>query len=121
MKNVAKYAVLALGPIALVVGLVIAFSGGSPQLANSVLYYNVITGESDRISMSNAGTSVRSDDQRRRVMFIVVDEDGNTDVQPGEPMYIRERDRATFDLFVERGEFTLDEAKVNPETYMIIQ
>ncbi|GAB4522419.1 MAG: hypothetical protein Tsb0013_25100 [Phycisphaerales bacterium] len=121
MKNVAKYAVLALGPIALIVGLVVVFSGGTPGVSDSVLYYNIITGETERMSISEAGVSVRKDDQGRRVMFIVVGEDGNTNVKPGEPMYIKEQDHVTFDLFVERGEFTLDEVKVDPETYMIVQ
>ena len=122
MKNAAKYAVLALGPIILIVGILITINSGKDNLAGSVLFYNIITGDTERVSIDKVGTSVLKDDQNRRVRFIVVGEgDVGTSVPPGETMFIKEQDRPTFDLFLANGEFTLDEVKVDPETYQIIQ
>lgn len=122
MKNALKYAVLALGPIVLIVGIVMFISGGNKNgLADSALFYNVYTGESQRISIREAGRSVLADDQGRRCRFIVVGEDGNTNVSRGEPMYIREHDRYTFDKYLADGRLDPEKVKVDPDTYIILQ
>jgi hypothetical protein len=121
MKNALKYAVLALGPIILIVGIVLTLSGGKEGIADSVLVVNLYTLESDRIPVGDMGRSVLADDQGRRVRFMVEGEDGGADVSPGEPMFIRESDRYTFDKYVREGKIDAEQAKVDPETYRILQ
>ncbi len=121
MKNAAKYAVLAIGPIALVVSLVLFWPRGPEGIANTVLFYNVVTGESERMSLDDAGVSVRRDDQNRKCIFIVVGEDGDSGVSSGDTLYIRDRERSVFDQLVRDGKLTLDNVKVDPKTYQILQ
>lgn len=119
MKQGLKYAVLALGPIVLIAGILWSISGGNDGVASSMTYYNVITGETEKISTGTAGVSVRFDDDGRQSMFVIVDADGELASGSDESVFIRDRDRSVFDKLVAEGKLSLDEVKVDPDTYQI--
>ena len=122
MKDAAKYTVLALGPIALIVGLIMFFNGNKLEgVADSVLYYNVLTGEVDSMSVKEAGASVRRDDQNRKVIFMMQGEDGENLTSSAGVMYIRDHDRIVLDRLIEDGTVDVADLKVDPKTYRAIQ
>lgn len=122
MKDAAKYTVLALGPIALIVGLIMFFNGNKLEgVADSVLYYNVLTGEVDSMSVKEAGASVRRDDQNRKVIFMMQGEDGENLTSSAGVMYIRDHDRIVLDRLIENGTVDVADLKVDPKTYRAIQ
>lgn len=114
MKAALKYAVLGLAPIVLVVGIVYTLSNSGNDLAKSIEYYNVLTG--DRVTFGvgdeGAGASVMKDDQGRSVLFRLVEDENGNEVIPG-------RDRVVLTRMIEAGTVSADDLKIDIATFRV--
>lgn len=109
MKNALKYAVLGLGPIVLIVGLLYSCSGGGDDY-NTRNMYNVVTGE--KVTVEDPGVIPFPDSQNRRSLYpFKVDETGREVIWP--PHY---QDRLRTEAESGRFGYTKDSVKVDWET-----
>lgn len=112
MKSALKYAVLGLAPIVLIIGIVYALNSGGTKMASSVEYFNVLTGERERVSIENAGASVRKDDQGRKVLFRLETNDAGDE-------FIIGRDRIVLTRQIDDGTLSPEDLKLDISTFQI--
>ena len=120
MKQGLKYAILAIGPIALVAGIIFSMRGG-PQLADTVTFVNIYTGETQRVSMSDAPIEPQFDDQGRPASFIAIAEDRSKTFGESDRIFIRERSREAIRGYIAEGKIDPEQVIIDLDTFEVLR